>query len=371
MNKPVMLYDARAITSKPCGVRNVAEHYLLEFQSNFDVVAIVNSDVLDLLPGSIKKVVSNRYLSRFNPISDLWITFLVLRYRPKIFFSGHSFLPVFAFLPEVKVFVCHDLFAVFDKSFFKKRGIIAPLARIYFRILAELSFLRASVVVTPSDTIRQTFSQLRSRAEKVLVINNGICIPNMQTVPSFRRKQILFVGNFRSYKGVDILLDAWCEFTSTPQSADWHLTVVTNEPDSVIAQIQESYPNLERVTFYSRVSDEDLVHLRETSAVFVVPSRQEGFGIPLLESIAAGSIVLCSDIPVFKELLRDFDVNSIRLFETGNSSKLALALSEVTNKYSSEAEEMNLISANLTNIEIIKNKYSWRSAAEKVMSVFQ
>ena len=371
MIKPVMLYDARAITCKPCGVRNVAEHYLAEFQSNYDIIAIINPDASGLIPKSVKKVVSSRFLTRFNPISDIWVSLLVLRYRPKVFFSAHSFLPVFALLPEVKAFVCHDLFSVFDKNFFKKKGILAPLARIFFRILTELSFLRASVVVTPSDTIRQTFVQLHAKAKSVCVVNNGITVAKMREISSLRSKQVLFVGNFRNYKGADILLNAWCQFISTAQSSNWSLAVVTNEPDPVIVQLQQSNPKLERVTFHSRISDEELVRLRSTSAIFVVPSRQEGFGMPLIESIAAGGAVICSDIPVFKELLHDFDMTSISMFETENAAKLTQVLAHVAGKIDSSDYETDVTAANIVNLEVIRKQYSWKSAAEKVMSALQ
>jgi glycosyltransferase involved in cell wall biosynthesis len=371
MNKPVMLFDARAITYKPCGVRNVAENYLLELHDKYEIIAIINVDAASLIPVPIRKVVCSRHLSRFNPLSDLWISLLVLRYRPEIFFSAHSFLPVFALLPKIRVFVCHDLFSVFDKNFFRKKGMLAPLARMFFRILSELSFLRASVVITPSEAIRQSFNRLYAKAKKVVVVHNGITVNVDQDSSCLVEKQVLYVGNFRSYKGIDILLDAWREFCTSPQSAGYSLAVVTNEPMSSVARLQQVKSDLERVSFHSRISDEELIRMRNSSSIFVVPSRHEGFGIPLLEAIAAGGVVICSNIPVFRELLNDFDTSVIHLFETENSSELGQVFARVVRESVSGELNAKFTASRRTNLEVLRQHYSWKAAADKVTSALQ
>ena len=53
---------------------------------------------------------------------------------------------------------------------------------------------------------------------------------------------------------------------------------------------------------YTNVSDETLRRLVSQSTLMLFPSRSEGFGLPLLESMASGTPVLCSDIPVLREV---------------------------------------------------------------------
>ena len=50
------------------------------------------------------------------------------------------------------------------------------------------------------------------------------------------------------------------------------------------------------------VSDDELATLYASCAAFVFPSFYEGFGIPMHEALLAGAPVLCSDIPVFREI---------------------------------------------------------------------
>ncbi|WP_269515450.1 glycosyltransferase [Brevundimonas subvibrioides] len=61
------------------------------------------------------------------------------------------------------------------------------------------------------------------------------------------------------------------------------------------------------LTFHAHLSDEALRALYRSSLVTVVPSRAEGFSIPIVESSAAGTPVLASDVGAHPELARDPD----------------------------------------------------------------
>lgn len=373
MNKRPMLFDARSITIKPCGVRNVAENYLAEFVDQFDVTVIANENAVDLLPSGVQKIITaGRFTSRFGPWSDLWVSLQVLKCKPKVFFSAHSFLPVFAILPKQRAFICHDLFAALDKDFFRKKGKLAPLASAYFRFLSELSFFRASLVITPTDAIKETFKGLWAKARRVVVVHNGIRLRPTEELSAQRSQQMLFVGNFRTYKGFDVLMAAWECFGKRPEGGGWVLHVVTNEPQESVDQlVREHGDALHNVTFHSRVCNDELDRLRQTSSVCIVPSRQEGFGIPLLESLGSGAKVVCSDIPVFKELTGDFDQQAILTFTSGDSDSLECALVDVVSAFAQDNCETVLAQAREHNVKVLNERYSWAASANKVISQLQ
>jgi glycosyltransferase involved in cell wall biosynthesis len=56
------------------------------------------------------------------------------------------------------------------------------------------------------------------------------------------------------------------------------------------------------------IQEADLPTLYSLSLLTVYPSSYEGFGFPLLESMASGRVVCCSDIPVFREIGGDVPV---------------------------------------------------------------
>jgi glycosyltransferase involved in cell wall biosynthesis len=59
------------------------------------------------------------------------------------------------------------------------------------------------------------------------------------------------------------------------------------------------------VTFTGFISDEDYRLLLQGARLFLAPSHGEGFDLPALEAAASGRAVICSDIPVHRELLGD------------------------------------------------------------------
>jgi glycosyltransferase involved in cell wall biosynthesis len=56
------------------------------------------------------------------------------------------------------------------------------------------------------------------------------------------------------------------------------------------------------VDFFDSMSESDMATLYSRSRIFVSPSVREGFGMPVAEALAVGLPVVCSDIPVFREV---------------------------------------------------------------------
>ena len=116
------------------------------------------------------------------------------------------------------------------------------------------------------------------------------------------RPYVFWIGTFQPRKNVRALLDA---FARLDESDVPHRLVLAGE-EGWLADDDAPLRRLgDRVKLLGRVSERDATALYAGADLFVFPSRHEGFGIPVLEAMAQGTPVVCSDIPVFREVAGD------------------------------------------------------------------
>jgi glycosyltransferase involved in cell wall biosynthesis len=71
------------------------------------------------------------------------------------------------------------------------------------------------------------------------------------------------------------------------------------------AELKPLITRPDQVLFWHGASDDQYAHLLDTSTALVSASKFEGFGLPLLEAMVRGVPVVCSDIPIFREVCGD------------------------------------------------------------------
>jgi phosphatidylinositol alpha-mannosyltransferase len=140
------------------------------------------------------------------------------------------------------------------------------------------------------------------------VIPNGVNLRDYQGVPPFARwrdgiPNILFIGRFENRKGVLYLLKAYRQLRREGHAC--RLLLVGAGPQEREARRYVATRRLQGVEFLGRVSDADKARAFATADVFVSPATgQESFGIVLLEAMASGTPIVCSDIHGYKGVVR-------------------------------------------------------------------
>jgi phosphatidylinositol alpha-mannosyltransferase len=135
------------------------------------------------------------------------------------------------------------------------------------------------------------------------------------------RPTIFFIGRHEPRKGLDVLLAA---MASLP--ANTRLWVASDGPDTDALKTQ--YAGDLRIEWLGRVSDAEKAERMRGADVFCAPSlRGESFGVVLLEAMAAGTPVVASDLPGYRNVaIADRDA---LLVPAGNPDLLAGALQRV------------------------------------------
>jgi phosphatidyl-myo-inositol alpha-mannosyltransferase len=140
------------------------------------------------------------------------------------------------------------------------------------------------------------------------VIPNGVDVERFaRAVPLARwqdgPRNLLFVGRHEPRKGLLDLLKAYRILRKT--GCDCRLLVVGTGPQEREARRYVATRRLHGVEFLGRVSDAEKAQLYRTADVYVSPATGgESFGVVLLEAMAAGAPIVCSDIHGYKGVVR-------------------------------------------------------------------
>jgi glycosyltransferase involved in cell wall biosynthesis len=185
---------------------------------------------------------------------------------------------------------------VHDLDFLAKPDDLPPSDR-RLPELVRHSANRASIVCTPSRAVAEAVvEQLVVPPERVHVTPLGVdaawfaARPPSDALRSRLRlpsEYLLFVGAAGPRKGLDNLLAA--------HAADDDL------PPLVLTGPARPYYS-ERIIRTGYLSDVDLRSVVAGAGALVLPSRDEGFGLPVLEALACNVPVVCSDIPALREV---------------------------------------------------------------------
>jgi glycosyltransferase involved in cell wall biosynthesis len=188
----------------------------------------------------------------------------------------------------------HDLFVMTGEY-------STPEFRARFASQACDAARRADVIVAVSAfTKNQVVSLLGVPPSKVRVVHHGIRQLAFPATP--REKIILNVGAIQERKNIRRLVEAF--ETIGPE---WKLCLAGSAgygADRIMARIERS-PARHRIAVLGYVSREDLAAWYRRATIFAFPSLDEGFGMPVLEAMAAGTPVVTSNRSALPEIAAD------------------------------------------------------------------
>jgi glycosyltransferase involved in cell wall biosynthesis len=224
----------------------------------------------------------------------------------------------------------------------------------YYNFIIPKLLNKVKSIFTVSQTVKSEISKTYTIPESQINITyNGIGESfidiRMQNNLPQKEKILLSVGSLSSRKNTQLIIDA---FLASELAQDYRLVLIGNTNTIFTNEKLKTYSNVDII---EKASDSLIIEYYQKAELACYISSYEGFGLPILESLYFNCKVLCSDIPVFKELFSEYA--SFCSIE---------ALKEVV-------AQLNLLPFKSTilpsQIESLEQKYSYYKSANNILQI--
>jgi glycosyltransferase involved in cell wall biosynthesis len=223
-----------------------------------------------------------------------------------LYFSPYFNIPCSITIPIFTAI--HDIIFADMPELTSKIGLAA---RMWFY---RRAYKKSKKIFTVSEFSKSRIQHHLGTAKPVIVTHSAIQPEFLAYRANHKNVQktqtIVFIGNIKKHKGLDLLLDAFS--LAKKEGLPHHLVIIGSKEnfrtsDNTILQKIEALGG-ETVTFTGFISDEQVMEYLSKAALLVQPSLYEGFCLPPLEAMVLGTHALISDIPVLKEIYSGYPV---------------------------------------------------------------
>jgi glycosyltransferase involved in cell wall biosynthesis len=244
---------------------------------------------------------------------------------------------------------------------------MTPRGVAWHRAMADHAAARAAAIVVPTQAVAAELTRYLPVAGRVHVVGEGVTDRLRVPGDAAQRRRaldlpaggyLLSLATLEPRKGLDVLLQALADGGAPPVPL-----LLVGQPgwggvDPVRAAAELGLP-AGRVRVLGRLSDADLATVLAAAAALVMPSRAEGFGLPVLEAMAAGVPVVSSDAAALVEVGGGATVTT----PVGDAGALAEALSRVC---TDDLLRAGLVTAGRARAAA----FSWEDAARRMWELY-
>lgn len=226
---------------------------------------------------------------------------MLRRERADVFYATSDFLPDTLLARYLRTRNPHSVWVQKVFHLIPKERVIPHHAQ-----RASLRLIRsADKVITDNQLLSRELDRYGIHPQRVSVNYPGIDVAYFSRLPEPRNKTYAgaFLARLAPSKGIADLVPIWERVIKRLPSAK--LAVIGRGEPRLLAELRARVRDAglaNRVEIFGHLPKDRAFEIVKSSEVFLVPSREEGFGIAALEAIAAGLPVVAYDLPVFAEV---------------------------------------------------------------------
>lgn len=323
-----------------------------------------------VLPKNWKKVLADYRHYSFSEQIKLPAT--IEREKPDLVHFPHFNVPIFynavgnLFRKRGFVVTIHDML-MHDFAGLSASTLPAPL---YFlkQIAYRLSFRRAVVgsskIIVPTDAVKNGLVKYyKIPGSKVVTVYEGFD----EKITAGGNKKVgypyfVYAGNAYPHKNLDRLIEATVALNRNTDKKV--MLLIASARNVFVERLKNTVEKMKAggcVKLLGFVPDKDLGGLLKNSLGFVFPSLSEGFGLPGLEAINSGTVLLASEIPVFREV---YGENAV-YFNPLDFSSIEKAMRGVAEMDFKTRREK------IEDAQRFSKRYSWAKMAKETLKIYE
>lgn len=362
-----ILIDARLYGLENAGlgryINNLVDKLsVLDTENNY--VILLRKKYFDslVLPPNWKKILADYRHYSFG--EQILLPFLIASHSPDLVHFPHFNVPLF--------FNGKFVVTIHDTLMHKQKGMDATtlpapvyfIKRIAYHLVFKNAVIKSGKIIVPSTAVKDDLMlEYGIDREKIKIIYEGVdeAIRGITKV-LVEKPYFVYAGNAYPHKNLEKLINAM-KLLNTNYNQRIKL-VIASSRNIFTQRLQSLVQRLNAkkiVQLIGFVKDDELGGLFKNSVAFVFPSLSEGFGLPGLEAMQSGTLVLASEIPVFSEI---YGTHAI-YFDPMSTDSMAGAMLKA---FKMTPEERNKL------IELGKKfvkKYSWTKMAKETLDIYK
>lgn len=314
------------------------------------------------LPSNWKKVLAD--FRHYSLKEQLILPFLISSNNPDLVHFPHFNVPLF--YSGRYVVTIHDTL-MHEQRGLEATTLAAPIyfiKRLGYHLVFKAAVYKSKKIIAPSMAVRtDLIERYKVTPNKILVTYEGVDkrIAQRRSL-DMKRPYFLYVGNAYPHKNLARLIEAIMLLnTKYNQKAILAIASARNVFTHKLEQLINKFNAKEYVKMLGFVKDEELGGLMKNSSAFIFPSLIEGFGLPGLEAMSVGTLVLASDIPVFHEVYQD----NAMFFDPIDLGSMVGTMTKALSMTSSQREKMIKLGQKFVN------KYSWEKMAQETLDIYK
>ncbi len=253
---------------------------------------------------------------------------------------------------------------VFNSALKKSQKVIVPSNFVKQQIINKWDVNQDKIAVTYEGVEEQLIAAATCCTESEI----GKALKKYQIKPPF----IFYVGNAHPHKNVEGLIKTFLNLRNNYQ----YLQLVLSGSDHYFWERIKKEFKQKDIIYTGYIDDKDLICLYKSAKCFVMPSFEEGFGIPLLEAMACKCPVVSSD----KGSLPEIGGNAALYFDPllpRHSESLGFARDKLREESSDmEQKIMDVLNSETVRSELIKKgqkrykQFNWKDLAGKTLKIY-